>query len=140
MGVGVPACEGIITTHFSLLCREVIIPPVQPPKGGGGGPYPAGQGAWNQVDNIQDFYKPASKDIYDVENTYKVKKEVVIRVEFKNFHMEKTYLVPIHRAKVIIKAIGLANRTKERIKININKIKSVLHNIKVSVSNLRRNK
>lgn len=137
LGIGVPACEGIITTHFSLLCRD-ITPPVVPPTGGGGGPYPGD--AWNKFDSAEDIFQPVDKDIYDIEDTYRVKQEVVIRVEFKNFHMEKTYLIPKHRAHIVIKAINIMNTTKSRISAGVKNLRRVLHNIKVSVTGIRRKK
>ncbi len=141
MGVGYTACgDGLITTHFSLLCRPVEVPPERPPGGGGGGPYPEKMDAWNQFDNAQDIFQPVDKDIYDPNKIYKTKKEVIIRVEFGNFHMEKTYLVPLQRANVVVKVIHLFNATRSRINIGVSKIKRVLHRIKVSVSGLRRKK
>ncbi len=139
MGVNVKACEGLITTHFSLLCRDIDIPPVEPPvHGGGGGPYPGD--AWNKFDRAEDIFQPVDKDIYDVEDTYRVKKEVVIRVEFNNFHMEKTFLIPKERAHIAIKAIRIMNTTKARISAGVKNLRRVLHNIKVSVTGIRRKK
>jgi len=136
-GLGFAACDGLITTHFSLYCREPTIPP-RPPGGGGGGPYPGE--AWNKFDRAEDIFKPVDKDVFDPNKIYKDKKEVVIRVEFGDYHNEKTYLIPIQRAKVLIKAINIINHTRERISINVGKMKKVLHNIKISITNLRRKK
>ena len=130
LGPGNKACEGLITTHFSLYCIEITIKP-----GGGGGPYPGS--AWNKIDNINDFYTPVP-DHYDPNNTYKVKKQVIITVKLGNINVEKIYLVPINRTKIIINVLNLLNITKERINISVKNIKKILHNISVSISNIRR--
>lgn len=133
LGINHDACsDGIITTHFSLYCREIVS------KGGGGGPYPAGKGAWNQFDRAQDIFQPVDQNVYDPDKFYRERKEVIIRIEFGKFHMEKIYLIPIERANIVIKAINLLNVTKEKISVSINKIHRILHNIKVSINNLRR--
>ncbi len=128
-----PACQGLITTHFSLYCTGVVSPPSF-----GGGPYPEKMGASNQFDRAQDIFQPVNKDIYDPDRVYKVKKQVVIKVELGNFHMEKIYVVPIERANGIVKVLNLLNTTKDKITINVKKMRRVLHRIKMSVYNLRR--
>jgi len=131
LGVNYKACQGIITTHFSLYCV-----PVQPPPAGGGGPYPGA--AWNKFDSAQDIFQPVDQDRYDPEKLYKIKQRVVIRVDFKNFHTEKIYLVPIERARIIIKVCNMFNVTRAMINVSVKKVQRVLHNIKVTVFNLRR--
>lgn len=135
LGVGFKACEGLITTHFSLYCLPVV-PPV-PPVGGGGGPYPGA--AWNKVDNIQNFYQPV-KDIYDPDRTYKTKKQVIIKVDLGNIHMEKIYLVPIQRADALVAVFNVVNVTRARISAGVKNLRRVLHNIKISIYNLKRKK
>jgi hypothetical protein len=135
LGVGFKACEGLITTYFSLYCVPVA-PPV-PPTGGGGGPYPGP--AWNKVDNIQNFYQPV-KDIYDPDAMYKTKKQVIIKVDFGTFHMEKIYLVPIQRADTLVAVLNVLNVTRARINIGVSKLRRVLHNIKISIYGLKRKK
>lgn len=131
LGVNYKACQGIITTHFSLYCV-----PVQPPTGGGGGPYPGA--AWNKFDNAQDIFQPVDQDRYNPEKLYKIKQRVVIRIDFKNFHTEKIYLVPMERARIIIKVANIFNVTRDMINISVKKVRRVLHNIKVTIFNLRR--
>lgn len=132
LGVNYKACEGLITTQFSLYCVKIIVGG----HGGGGGPYPGK--AWNKFDNAMDIFQPVDKDIYDPEKVYREKKEITIRVEFGNFHMEKIYLIPINRANVIVKVLDLLNVTKSRIIVSINNMRLILHNIKISISGLRR--
>jgi len=136
LGVGFKACEGLITTHFSLYCVPVP-PPVVPPVGGGGGPYPGA--AWNKFDDVSNFFQPV-QDVYDPTKIYKTKKQVIIKVDFGTFHMEKIYLVPIQRANTIVAVVNVLNVTREKIRISVNKIRRVLHNIKVSIYNLKRKK
>lgn len=133
LGVNYKACQGIITTHFSLYCV-----PIEQPPTGGGGPYPAGGGAWNQFDSAKDIFQPVDQDRYDPEKTFKIKQRVVIRIDFKNFHTEKIYLVPIERARIIIKVANMFNVTRAMINISVKKVRRVLHNIKIAVFNLRR--
>lgn len=132
LGVNYKACQGIITTHFSLYC----VPIEQPPAGGGGGPYPGD--AWNKFDTAQDIFQPVDTDRYDPEKTFKIKQRVVIRIDFKNFHTEKIYLVPIERARIIIKVANMFNVTRDMINVSVKKVTRVLHNIKIAVFNLRR--
>lgn len=134
LGVNVKACEGLITTHFSLYCRPVVRAPV---VSGGGGPYPGA--AWNKVDDISNFFQPV-QDVYDPTKIYKTKKQVVIKVDFGTFHMEKIYLVPVQRADALVKVLNVINATRLQININVKKMRRILHNIKISIRNLKRKK
>jgi len=127
------ACEGLITTHFSLYCLGVVVQPT-----GGGGPYPENMGAQNQVNNIQDFFKPVAEDFYDPTRFPRYKKEVIIRVELGNFHMEKIYMVPIEKADTIVTILNFANISKSRVKIGVSTIRKKLHNMRILIKNLTR--
>lgn len=136
LGIGFKACEGLITTHFSLYCQDVPRPDVHFDMGGG--PYPGA--GWNKIDDIQNFFQPVEKDIYDPNRIYKTKKQVILRIDLGNIHVEKIYLVPIQRADFIVKVLNIVNVTRAKISITIKKMRRVLHNIKVRIYNLNKKK
>jgi len=137
MGVGYKACDALITTHFSLYCRDVVVPPVKPPAGGGG-PYPGK--AWNKFDSAWDVFKPVDKDHYDPSKVFKTKKEIVLKMKFGEKNLERIYLVPINRAKIIIKVINVINASAKHYKFAVSSAKRVLHGIKINITNFRKKK
>ena len=131
-----PACKGIITSYFSLICKDA---PLQ--KNSGGGPYPGN--AWNKINSIQDFYKPVEQQPYiiprDKEAEYFRKYKIVeLKIKLGKNVVEKTYRVPEQKAKTIISIINLTNSTIDRIKVTINNLKRVITQISVKVKNLRK--
>lgn len=137
LGVNHKACDGIITTHFSLYCRE-ITPPVPPPVGGGGGPYPGH--AWNKFDSAWDVFQPVDKDYYDPDKVYKTKKEIVLKMKFGEKTLERIYLVPIKRANIIIKVLNVINATTKQYKFAVSSAKRVLRGIRINITNFRKKK
>jgi hypothetical protein len=135
LGVNVKACEGLITTHFSLYCLPLERPPQHFDRGG---PYPGK--AWNKVDAISNFWKPVEQDLYDPNRVYKTKKQVVIRVDLGNIHVEKIYVVPIQRADSLVAVLNVLNVTRAKMSAGIKNLHRVLHKIKVSIYNLKRKK
>ena len=136
LGKNAKACDGLITTRFSIYCKSVVAKK----KGGGGGPYPAGKGAWNQFDSAEDIFKPVEIDHYDPKRIYTLKKEVTIKLNIGEIKMEKIFLVPKKRGEIIVNTINLINATRDRITITIGKIRKILHGITMKVSKLNRRK
>jgi len=132
------ACEGLITTQFSLYCINVVVPPIVGGGGGGGGPYPENMGAQNQVNDIQDFFTPVKEDFYDPSRFPRYKKEVIIRVELGNFHMEKIYMVRIEKADTIVTILNFANISKARVKVAVSTIRKKMNNMRVLIKHLTR--
>lgn len=136
-----PACIGLITTRFSLYCTEET--PVPPGNLGGGGPYPADRGAWNQVQDIQDFYQPVKgEDPFivprDQEAEFFKKKVIVkIKMDLGPFKSDRTYAVPEKRQGAILNVFNMMNVTRDRIAIAVKNIKRVTSKAKVVVTNLR---
>ena len=130
------ACDGLITTHFSLYC-----PSLGPLVDSGGGPYP--YPAWNRYEpgQIQDFYQPVEQDLIvprDQEAEYfRRKRIIVMKVNIGSFSFEKEYAVPIQRAKIIVSIINVINTTQERFQIAVNSIKRIVTAITIQVKKLR---
>ncbi len=136
MGVNHAACDGLITTHFSLYCVDIIIPPIQPRRGGGGGPYP--RDAWNKFDSAWDLYKPVDQDDYNPDKIYKVKRPIILRIKFGEHKVEKTFMVPIQRSEVIVKVLRFADVTISRITVAFGGIRRIWHKIGVDIKNIRK--
>lgn len=133
---GGPACRGLITTHFSLWCFEVIIP-TGAGSNGGSRPYMPGE--------IQNFYKqvPNATPQYYVprnqEAKYTVKMvPITIRMKFNGTEIEKLYSVPEKRANIIVNIINLTNTTLNKIKVSINNLKSLRTGLTVKIQNLKK--
>jgi len=132
------ACDSIITTHFSLLCDELPLF-----GGGGGGPYPLDRPAHNRLQpgKVQHFYKPVDDLLLPLDREadyFKTYKNITLRVELKNFHMEKVFRVPEHHAQHIVTVIHLINVTKERVKAVVSALKRLSSKIMVKIEELRR--
>jgi hypothetical protein len=130
-----PACEGLITTHFSLLMTDFK----EPPANTGGGPYYFDHGS--RVDDIQNFWKPVQLEEplqrYDVDT--RKKKLVTIKITLGERVVEREYIVLAEKANHIIKITNVINATKDKIKavakilgIVYTKAKVVVNNILVS--------
>lgn len=137
-----PACIGLITTHFSLYCTE------EPPRklDSGGGPYPADRGAWNQIQDIDNFYKPVpDQDPFivprDQEADYfRRKQQVVIKFKIADIEVEKIYMVPEQRKKGIVTVFNLINVTQQRMSAAVKNLKKITTRALVVIKNLRMKK
>jgi len=125
-----------LIAQYQLGYVTVVVEEI-PPTAGGGGPYPGP--AWNKVDDISNFFQPV-QDFYDPTQTFKVKKQVTIKIDIGDVHMEKTYLVPIQRAESVVSVLNVLDVTKERINVSVKNLRRILHNIKVSIHNIKRKK
>lgn len=120
-----PVCNvGLITTHFSLFCKEVV----KPIKSGGGGLYP--HDAWNKFGpgEIQKFYTPTPEQYYvvprDKEAEYFRRHKIIsMQIKIGDKTIEKEWSVPETRGKQIINVAKFANTTLERINIITSNIK-----------------
>jgi len=131
-----PACQGIITTRFSLYCKEVV---VTPPPGGGGGPYPGP--AWNKIDNIQQFYQPYEQPYIlprDREAELLRKHTIVtLTIDIGNIHVEKTYRVADKRRGAVVKIFNLLDVTQSRLSASITGLKRIATRAKAFITNLK---
>ncbi len=138
-----PCKSGIITTHFSLYCNEPPPPPEQPPAAGGGA-YP--YDAWNKFNpgEIQNFYQPVDMEQYYIvprdqeAEFFRRRKVVKLEVKFGENVVTREFSLPEGQAPYVIKALSIANRTMDNMKVAVTSIKKKIHDIKISVSNLRR--
>jgi hypothetical protein len=135
LGVNVKACEGLITTHFSLYCPPVVVPPPKI-KGGGGGPYPGD--AWNKVNDISNFYQPVQDYVRDPSQIQKPQKQVVLKINIGKINIERYYMVPVERADMLVKVLNLANKSRKIFNVKVNNLRRFLHNIQISIRNLRK--
>ena len=124
---GGPACQGLITANFSLMCKEVQIPPVS----GGGGPYPGP--AWNKVSDITKFYDPVEQRYYQPSD----KVALSITVAYKEQTIERIYLVTKKRRDMIVSIVNILNTTIQRIKIGVSQVKNKFANIIAKIANIR---
>lgn len=145
MGIGIPACSGLITAFpFQLLCIKLPPPPLR--MGGGSIPLAPGE--------IQGFYKPVDPNIYipDTKTTPtqqdgefvdpKVfgKRHVAIKVTSRFFEGEKEFLIPEKRYSVVFKVMNVVNRTMEHMSMVATNIRNIATRAKVYIKNLRRHK
>jgi len=118
-GLGLPACNGMITMHFSLFAIE-IIPPPTPPGGAGGGPYPF-RGAWNQTIRTTgpQFYTPAGR--FSPQET----RYVTVTMKIKGKEYKRFYVIDKEKADIIVKVHGLFKTAKDKIRVVVSNIKSL---------------
>lgn len=112
-GLGGPACQGIITMHFSVFKIEII------PAAVGGGPYPANSGAWNQATpqaNPAFFYVPAGQN-WDPE-----KFVVKITANLGKKDISRHFIVGKKRKNAIVKINNLFLKTKTKLTETVEKI------------------
>ena len=137
-----PACRGLITTHFQLFCSVEVPPNFNNGKGGGGGPYPSNMGAWNQVDDIQNFYQPTKEQPFivppDKEAEY-FRKNVNIHFKMKiqGIEVDKNYQVPQKLESTTIKVFNLIDATINRVGVSISNLKKITHTAIIKIRNLR---
>jgi hypothetical protein len=107
-GLGLPACQGMITMHFHLFTLRVEPPPSG--GGGGGGPYPPST-------STGTFYTPQSR-------SYQHTKYVTVHIDFKNGKKWKQqYIVGTLRADIIIKVSGWINTMQSKVRVGVDNIK-----------------
>lgn len=106
-GLGLPACQGMITMHFHLFTLRVEPPPG---GGGGGGPYPP-------TSSTGTFYTPRSRSATET-------KYVTVHVDFKNGRKwKKQYIVGTMRADIIIKVSNWINKMQSKVRVGVDNIK-----------------
>lgn len=129
-----PACQGLITTRFSLYCVEPT-----PPPGGGGGPYPGP--AWNKVCDIQNFYQPVEQPFIiprDQEaELFRPGTIVTLRIDIGDIHVEKIYKVAPKRANTVVKIFNVLDVTQKRLNATITGLKRIAVRAKAFITNLR---
>jgi hypothetical protein len=134
------ACEygSIISTRFGLFCSITLDPvvPISPPASGGGSrPFAPGE--------IQNFYKPVTLEqpimnpVEQNRDYLKQASHVIIRVKFGDSTNEKEYLLSKNKAKYVVKVLSVINTTINKVKININELKVIKHNILIQIKKLK---
>lgn len=132
---GGPACQGLITAHFSLYC-EVITPPPPPPVTGGGGPYPGP--AWNKVDGIQNFFKKVEVPYYLPQQTdFTKKKRIVLKVNIGKINVEKIYIAPAKHADILIKVFNVISSTKGVVSAAIHNLQNKTNSFNILIGNIK---
>lgn len=137
MGVGIPACRGLIMAlPFQLLC--IVLPGVS----GGGIPLQPGE--------IQDFYKPIDPKIFKdlteqpgiqdgefVDVSVYGKRKVKIIVASSLFKGEKEFMITERQKRTIVEASNLINTTFKYMSIVAEDIRSIASRAKIIIENLR---
>lgn len=125
-----PACDGLITSHFSLYCVDML------PEVGHGGSIPLPPGA------IKDFYKVVDEPYLiprDREHELFYKGTlVVLELKLGEKVIERTYKVPDKHATMIVNALNLMNTTRERMKVKVDKLTTIASKAAVRIFNIRK--
>lgn len=119
-GLGLPACQGMIVNRFHLFGCGVSVSVGK--ENYGGGPYP--RPAWNQVSNIQNFYKPVDPNYYLQQNLDGRKTHhVIVTITINETTTTKEYLVRERTANIVAKIVDVVNNSLNRIRVAISAVK-----------------
>lgn len=131
-----PACQGIITTRFSVYCKQKI---VTPSGGGGGGPYPGP--AWNKFDSAQDIYTPVEPEVLipweDLPDPLRKHVIVTLKIDIGDIHVEKIYKVAEKRRGAVVKIFNMLDVTQSRMSATITGLKRIAVRAKAFITNLK---
>jgi len=133
---GGPACEGLITAHFSLYCVSVAPPPPAPSVGGG--PYPGA--AWNKVSDIQNFFKRVEQPYYLPHQHDKDlihKKRIILKIDMGDIHVERNYIVSANRADILVKVLKVVNSSVHGIAARAKNVKNLAARAPFTIRNLK---
>lgn len=136
-----PECRsGLITSPFSLYCT---VAPALPEPDAGGGPYPCE--AWNKLapGEIQNFYQEVPVEYYMVPRDQEAEylrryKKLKITLKMGDIMVEREYMVPESRRKVIVEAFNLVDITRRKIQLVVEGVKRVAGGVNVSIRNFRK--
>lgn len=128
-GLGLPACQGMITMNFHVFLFQANI------GGGGGGPIPVGK-------QYIPYYTPANGTTpFGTSNRVQHNRTVDITIKFASSPKtwRKSFMITEGQAKHVIKIINIVNRLRSKIRfnisdININNLKS---NIMFNIANIK---
>lgn len=138
-GLGLAACEGLITTRFHLVgCLDVVVKPA----GGGGGRYPGN--AVNVFPNGEFIrsYKPVqylTPMNHELDFMQKHKSRVVITMTIGEHTMETDYLISDRTSSMLAEISNIVNASKNVIKVmfHTDTIKTITSKALVTVKNIR---
>lgn len=141
-GLGLPACQGMITASFTLLgCTVdvVVPPPLKYTPVGGSRPFAPGE--------IHNFYKPVGSYRTPSWQPLPVplpvtdpKTHVHVHVKIGGKTIDKDFLVRRDRAAVIVKIINAANTTLSKATDVITNIRSRASSIIIAIKNIKSHK
>lgn len=120
-GLGLPACCGMITMHFSLFkCTIEVTPPVGI-SGGGGGPYPPSMihnpARGTPTRGHINYHTPQQRPTNS--------RYVYITVKVGETTFKKIYTTDDTQADRIVKMISVINKAKQRISVIVNNIRLI---------------
>lgn len=142
-GLGLPACQGMITMRFHLF--PVFTPPPPVDTSGGGGSYPLKPG------NIQNLYQPVDSpkiplDTYSepylvpTNREFRPVKKFKFVVTIGENKYEKDVHLPVITRKIAFNVVNLANSTIDRINVIASGFKKIVTKAKVVATSFRRHK
>lgn len=126
-GLGGRACEGIITTHFSLYCTTPPAPRVN--RGGiGGGQIPPSNFT---------VVPPRIRDLYDEDDDTQQLQyhKVIFDIKVGKHNIHREYTVPKKREPVVLKIFKLINITSDKFTVNIRNIRKINKIVTIGVTN-----
>lgn len=132
-GIGcVGACDGLITSYFSLYCTDML------PEVGHGGSVPLPPGAIKEFYQVVDepYLIPRDRE-WELLDKGKV---VTIDLKIGEKVIEKIYKVPEKRATMAVNVLNTQNTTRERMKVSVSKLLASPTEGTVRIFNLRKTK
>lgn len=141
-----PATDRMLTAWRFHLYVETDIVAKNPPKTGGGGPYPGA--AWNKTGDIKNFFKPvdgqpANKEFpylvpLDKEGKYlETKVKIVLRAKIGESEIEKVYAINEKYAPMAVTITNLINVTSDRMKVVVENLHRVATKAYARVKNIK---
>lgn len=129
------ACESgtsITAGSFSLYCLTPM--PIQTPTGGGSRPMQPGE--------ISQLYQVVPEQYYVVNRNqeaeyFRTRIPVTIKLTMGKFKVDKEYLVPEERARVIVNIANVYNVTKDRMAVTFSNVRRTYTKALVKLSNFR---
>lgn len=138
-GLGGRACEGIITTHFSLYCTTK--PPEPPDRGSGGGLGGAAGTHFSAIANptvTNNTPMPHNIQRDDDDDGPGRVHLIIMRMKIGKYHHRREYTVPEQRAKRVAKVLSVINRTKDNISVQIHSVGNAIRTATLTIKNFMR--
>lgn len=113
-GLGLPACCGLVTVQFGILCG-CTVQVIPPPVGGGGGSYAISPGV----------YVPWPKS-----KQRECDRMVIVTVKFSEEKTwKRSYIVDVCNADRIVRVMNVVNSSLQRLSVGIEGIKRAVRRV-----------
>jgi hypothetical protein len=137
-GLGGRACDGIITTHFSLYCESRPIVIDRGSGGiGGGTPSKFSPVANPTVNNDNPMPYNIDRDRDEDEGPGR-QHLIIMRMKIGKQHFRREYTVPEARQQKVAKVLKVVNRTKDKVNVAVHNVRNTLKEAAEALKNLLR--